>query len=212
MKQGLRVVVCLSAVVGLFGARANGQTSKQRPQPGQIQSGPTGFTDQVPKFNMDYFVGDWDFEWIVPDSPLGDGGPITGTETIRKLMDGRFYEITIRGQAPEGPYTGNGLVTYFDTPAGQYAVRYEVVRGIVLLKPGVLGGDLGGNYSHFWETPGFQRNGKTLKLKGRSYFTSPAAYRVNIEISIDEAAYQSIGAMFYTKQLGGKAPASTARQ
>ena len=210
MKKVFRLVVYLSVVMGLFGPPANAQTNK--PQPGQTGAGPTGFRDPVAKFNMNYFVGDWQFEWIVPDSPLGDGGPITGVESIMNLMDGRFYEIAIKGEAPDGPFTGNGLMTYMDTPAGQYAIRYEVARGIALLKPGILGGDLGGNYSHFWETPPFQRNGKTIRLKGRSYFTSPAAYRVNMEISIDGAAYQSVGAMFYTKQIPAKMPASTARQ
>ncbi len=211
MKKVFRAAACLTVVMWWVGPSANAQTNKQKPQPGQTQSGPTEVTDQVPKFNMDYFVGDWQFEWIVPDSPLGEGGPITGTESIRKLMDGRFYEITIKGEAQEGPYTGNGMIAYLDTPAGQYAIRYEFTRGIALLEPGVLGGDLGGNYSHFWETPPFQHNGKTIKLKGRSYFTSPAAYRVNVEISIDAAAYQSLGAMFYTKQSGGKTSSSTNR-
>jgi hypothetical protein len=184
----------------------NAQQKDVRPKPGKG----TGLLDQTPKFNMDYFIGDWTFEWVAPDSPLGEGGEIAGTESVKKVWDGRVYENTVKGQGPQGPFTGNGILLYQDTPAGQYATRYEVTRGLALLKAGPLGGDLGANYSHFWETPSFQQNGATIRLKGRSYMTSPAAYRVNTEISVDGGAYQNFGSAFYTKLLGSeKTPPST---
>ena len=169
-----------------------------RPQPGKG----TGSEDQTLKFNMSYFVGDWTFEWLAPDSPLGEGGEIAGTESVRRVLDGRFYEITIQGEGPQGPFTGNGILFYLDTPAGQYVTRHEVTRGLALIKTGPLGGDLGGTYGHFWETPSFQQNGSTIQLKGRTYMTSPAAYRVNTQIAIDGDPYQNFGSVFYTKQLG----------
>lgn len=177
-------------------------SAQQRPvpgQPGATQGGPTGLGDSVPRFNMDYFVGQWTFEWTVPDTPLGTGGKLSGSETIRRVWDGRFYEIAIKGEGPDGPFTGNGVMTYLDTPAGQHATRYEVTRGIAILKSGTLGGDLGGTYSHFWETPPIERNGKTIRLKGRSYMTSPAGYKVTTEISIDKGAFQNMGTMWYAK-------------
>jgi len=192
-------------LAGVVGPLVSAQQKGQRPLPGRG----TAYEDQTPKFNMDYFVGDWTFEGTVPDSPLGEGGQSTGTESVRKVWDGRFYEITIRGEGPQGPFTGAGILTYLDTPAGQYATRYEVTGGLALLKAGTLGGDLGGNYSHFWETPPFEQHGSTIQLKGRTYLTSPAAYRVNTEIAVNGGAYQSFGSVFYTKQLEQKkAPAA----
>src|SRR5574341_1844668 len=138
--------ICLSlfAVV----SRSAAAQPPQALQPGAVQGGPTRVDDMVPKFNMDYFVGQWRFEWIVPDSPLGAGGTISGKETVKKVWDGRFYELTIKGEGPDGAFSGNGILSYLDTPAGQYATRYEVTRGLPLLKTGNLGGDLGGTYSH----------------------------------------------------------------
>ena len=42
--------------------------------------------------------------------------------------------------------------------------------GFTLLQLGPLGGDLGGYYSQFWETPEpFEHNGSQFVIKGRSY-------------------------------------------
>jgi hypothetical protein len=201
MKLVANVGISLAILVGMFALAVSAQ-----------QAGRTKYEDPTPKFNMDYFVGNWGFEWVVPDSPLGEGGPITGTESVKNVLDGRYYEIVIKAEGPQGPFTGNGILFYVDTPAGQHLTRYEVTRGMALLKTGVLGGDLGGNYSHFWETPPFQQNGSTIRLKGRAYLTSPAAYRVNTEISINMGSYQNFGSMFYTKEEDPKrAPSGIAR-
>ena len=211
MKTAECLVVCVVILTGVWETPLSARQAKQKTQAGAVQGGPTQVSDQVPKFNMDYFVGEWQFEWIAPDSPLGEGGPITGTESVKKVWDGRFYEIAIKGEGRDGPFTGVGIMSYLDTPAGQYVTKYEVTHGLALLKAGVLGGDLGGNYNHFWETPPFQLNGKTIKLEGRSSFTSPAAYRVIMRISIDGAASASLGTMYYTRQPSSKRPASGAQ-
>ena len=206
MKLAVWLVAGFVLLASVIGPPVSAQQGPRRPLPGRG----TAYEDPTPKFNMDYFVGDWTFEWTTPDSPLGDGGQSTGTESVKRVLDGHFYEIAIKGEGPQGPFTGNGILIYLDTPAGQYATRYEVTRGLVLLKTGALGGDLGGSYSHFWETPAFQQNGSTIQLKGRSYLTSPAAYRVNTEIAINGGAYQNFGSVFYTKQTSPtKAPPST---
>jgi hypothetical protein len=93
---------------------------------------------------------------------------------------------------------------YLDTAAGQYAIRHEVTRDLSLLMAGMLGGDLGGTYSHFWESPPIQHNGARISLKGRTLLTSPAAYRVNLQISVDGSEYQNFGSMFYTKELSAE--------
>ena len=52
------------------------ERQRREPQPGAKQGGVlTTETDAQPKFNMDYFVGQWTFESSVSESPLGAGGP-----------------------------------------------------------------------------------------------------------------------------------------
>ncbi len=219
MKQRVALVGSALVVVVGFGlstpaaahAQARTQPQGARPaatpqpelpvQPGAAQSGPTNELQPTPKFNIDYFHGEWNFEGIVPESPLGEGGPITGTETIADVYDGRFWLLTIKGEGPEGPYTGNGIIVYNDTFSGQAFMRYELTRGLSLLKTGAVGCDLGGNCDMYFETPPFEHKGSTIRLRGRYYMTSPASYRVTTEISVDKGEYKNFGTTSFTKNL-----------
>src|SRR5437867_6227429 len=135
------------------------ERQRREPQPGATQGAVlTTETDAQPKFNMDYFVGEWKFESNVSESPLGAGGPLSGSETIRNVWDGRFRDITIKGEGPEGPFTGNGIIIYADSFSGQSYTRYEVTRGIALLRTGNIGCDLGGTCNLYFQTLPFEHN------------------------------------------------------
>jgi len=176
------------------------ERQRKEVQPGATQGAIlTDVTDAQPKFNMDYFVGEWTFESNMSESPLGAGGPTSGSETIRNVLDGRFWDISIKGEGPEGPFTGKGIITYQDSFAGQSYMRYEITRGIALLKSGNLGCDLGGTCSLYFETPPFEHNGSRIQLRGRYYLTSPFSYRVTTEIAVDKGEYRNWGTTWYTK-------------
>jgi len=184
------------------------ERQRREVQPGAKQGAVlTDVTDAQPKFNMDYFVGQWNFESTVSESPLGAGGPISGSETIRNVWDGRFWDITIKGEGPEGPFTGNGIITYQDGFSGQSYMRYEITRGIALLRTGNVGCDLGGTCNLYFETPPFEHNGSRIQLRGRYYLTSPFSYRVTTEIAVDKGEYRNWGTMWYTKDEKAKLPA-----
>ena len=194
-------LISVPAWAGLQAAPTR-QEERQRKevQPGTTQgSALTNVTDAQPKFNMDYFVGEWNFESNLSESPLGAGGPMSGSETIRNVWDGRFWDITIKGEGPEGPFTGKGIITYQDSFSGQSYMRYEVTRGIALLRTGNLGCDLGGTCNLYFETPPIERNGSRVQLKGRYYLTSPSSYRVTTEIAVDKGEYRNFGTTWYTK-------------
>jgi hypothetical protein len=184
------------------------ERQRREPQPGATQGGVlTTETDAQPKFKMDYFVGEWNFESSVSESPLGAGGPLSGTETVRNVWDGRFWDITIKGQGPDGPFTGKGIIIYQDSFSGQSYTRYEFTRGIALLRAGNLGCDLGGTCNLHFETPPFEHNGSRIQLRGRYYLTSPFAYRVTTEISVDKGEYRNWGTAWYTKDEKARPPA-----
>jgi Protein of unknown function (DUF1579) len=176
------------------------ERQQKEPQPGATQGAVlTTETDAQQKFNMDYFVGEWTFESSVSESPLGAGGPMSGSETIRNVWDGRFWDVTIKGEGPDGPFTGKGIIIYQDTFAGQSYTRYEVTRGIPFLRTGNLGCDLGGTCNLYFETPPFEHNGSRIQLRGRYYLTSPFSYRVTTEIAVDRGEYRNWGTVRYTK-------------
>ena len=111
------------------------ERQQREPQPGATQGGVlTTETDAQAKFNMDYFVGEWKFEASVSESPLGAGGPMSGSETVRNVWDGRFWDVTIKGEGADGPFAGKGIIVYQDSFAGQSYTRYEVTRGIAVLR------------------------------------------------------------------------------
>ena len=201
-------VIAVGIVIGAS-AMAHAQSQEARPAvppPGQVQvgatqGGPTNELQPTPKFNMDYFHGEWEFEGALAESPLGEGGPVNGTETVTDVFDGRFWLVAIKGEGPEGPYTGNGVVIYSDGFTGQAFTRYEFSRGLPLLKSGAIGCDLGGNCNLYFETPPFERKGSLVKLRGRYYLTSPGSFRITTEISVDQGEYRNLGTVRYTKNL-----------
>ena len=196
-------LMCGAAPFAQTGQSSDRQAAadSSRPQAGGVtQDSPhTAEGDLVPKFNMDYFVGEWTFEANLAETPLSPGGRESGTETVRNVLDGRFWQVTVEGEDANGPFSGNGIVAYQDTFVGQDFMRYEVLKGLPLLKSGTLGCDLGNNCNLYFETPPFEHKGSVLRLKGRYFITSPVYYRVLTQISVDHSEFVNMGTVAYKK-------------
>jgi hypothetical protein len=170
-------------------------------QPAQQPSRPTEPTDEMPPPNMAYFLGTWSFEWNVPESPLGPAGKIKGTETYRKAQDGAAYESEIVGEGPQGAFKGRATTTYNEKE--KLVTRSEMgLFGVSLVKSGPIGGDLGGYYTIYWETAPIKKDGKTIKLKGKTQMLSPAHYRLLVQISVDGGPYTNFGNPWFRKAEG----------
>ena len=164
----------------------------------QQASRPTQPTDPMPPPNMDYFVGSWSFDWNVPDSPLGPAGKMKGVETYKKILNGAAYESEISGEGPQGPFTARAITAYNEKE--KMVTRFETDSlGTSLTKSGPIGGDLGGYYSIFWEAAPVKKDGKTIRLHGRTLMLSPAHYRVQVQISVDGGPFTNLGSPWYQK-------------
>ncbi len=160
---------------------------------------PTQPTDPMPPPNLDYFVGTWEFDWNVPESPLGPAGKLKGTESYKKILSGQVYESEIKGEGPDGPFQGRAITSYDEKE--KLVTRYEILSfGLSALKTGSIGGDLGGYYTIFWESVPIKKNGHVIKLKGKTQMLSPAHYRLLTEISVDGGPYASLGNPWFRKQ------------
>ena len=186
-----------------LGATRGSTTGSQRRQPGATQGGPTTGDEMMPPFDLRYFLGDWEIEWSPLDTPLLPGGAYTGVERIRHIADGRYLEVTVELEGQDRSLSGRGIAFLETGPFGAHLTKYVVYdAGFALLQPGTVGGDLGGFYSHFWETPApIEHGGAELLIRGRSYLVSPYAYRVNQEVSVDGGPFVNFGVMWYTKVL-----------
>ena len=112
----------------------------QRPQ-GQIpdRGRPTESSDEIPVFDYNaYFPGTWEFEWRVPESPLGSGGLIEGTEVYSDSADGRYYTSRIDARGPDGPFTTESRIVYLADQ--KVFVRYDTdSRGFDIFRVGRVG-------------------------------------------------------------------------
>src|SRR6185295_5687553 len=163
-------------------------------QPGR----PTEPTDPMPPPNLDYFVGTWSFDWNMPETPLGPGGKMKGTESYKKILGGQTYESDIRGDGPDGPFQGKAVTSYDEKE--KVVSRYEIFSyGLTAFKSGSIGGDLGGYYKIYWESAPIKKDGHIIKLKGKTQMLSPANYRLQVEMSVDGGAYTSLGNPWFRK-------------
>jgi hypothetical protein len=165
-----------------------GLNALHRPTVGLEEDG----DDPIP-FDPHYLVGSWRIDGFLADSALGAGGEFRGTETVRAVAP-CVFESTVQGKAADGPFTIK-TTTAYDRP-NQYLVRVEDdSRGYRLLKMGHVGGDAGGYFSHYWETPPVLRGRDTIRLKGRTLMWSPEVFRVQMQISENGGTFTNLGTL-----------------
>ena len=159
---------------------------------------PTTEKDPPPPFNPDYFVGTWSMEYDAPESPLAPDGVQAGTLTV-KHVDGCFYEGDLVAKGPGGEFKTRIQIMY--DPAAKYLTWIETdSRGYTLFKPGTIGADSGGYFTHYFETQGFKVGGQDLHVKGSTFLASPSNFRVRRSISIAGEAYMNLGEAWFRKK------------
>ena len=196
LRGQLRVGAVLSLVLAIGAPMAAQQVPKgQMPTLGR----PTETGDTVPLFDFDtYFLGKWNFEWSMPESPLGPAGPYSGTTTFTKL-DGRFYEAISEGEGPAGPYKVREVIAYHRENK-TLARTVTDSRGFSYFQFGPVGGDLGGIYNIHFESAPFTVNGKTVRLRHSLHLLSPLNYRLATSISVDGGPFTNLGTPWWRKQ------------
>jgi hypothetical protein len=181
----------------------------------------TKATDKVPPFALSYFVGEWTFDWTLPETVLGPAGDLAGKETFRLLephqasptpgfpalpatllpkgaASEQAVESWIDATGPSGKVKTRALITY--DPITAAATRHEIdAAGGVLTKRGKITGDLGGIYSFTWETEPLQRAGQRVRLRGRTVAFSPQHYREFLQYAVDGETFVAYGQPWYRK-------------
>jgi hypothetical protein len=194
----------------LLSTSAPAQPVTQQPERprGQIPDlgRPTEKADEVPTFDYNqYFPGTWQFEWRVPESPLGPGGTLRGTETFT-VQDGNFSTSHTEAEGPTGPFTIESVIAY-QAKQRTFARWDQDSRGFQLFHAGPIGGDLGGFYTIHYETGPLTYAGQKVRLRYRTRLVSPVNYKVEARISIDDGPFLNFGSAWFQKAI----PATTNR-
>ncbi len=206
------LVAVLSGVVSLSAQHAGQPTGAPRQQclseadlavVAQLKAlnRPTNPNDPQPPFNPEYFVGSWAMDYDAPDTPLGPEGTQTGTLTF-KHVDGCYYEGELSARDSKGGMYSMKIQLMYD-PAGRYLTWIETdSRGYTLFKPGTIGADLGGYFTHYFETQAFKtsKTGPVLHVKGSTFIASPTNFRIRRSLSVDGDPYMNIGEMWFRKK------------
>jgi len=161
---------------------------------------PTQATDEVPPLDFEkYFTGAWDFEWTVPDSPLGPAGPISGT-TVYRSLGGSSYEATTTAEGPNGPFTVTERIDY-ETDQKTLTRQVTDSRGYQYTSKATVAGDLGGIYYLLYESEPFTAGGRSVRLKENVRLLSPYNYRVAMSVSVEGGPYTNYGNPWWQKQV-----------
>jgi hypothetical protein len=81
-----------------------------------------------------------------------------------------------------------------------YLVRIEDdSRGFELLKAGTMRGDPGGFTSHHWQAPAISIDGIALRLTGRTFISSPYAYRLRMRMSEGDEPFSNLGTLEWAR-------------
>jgi hypothetical protein len=162
--------------------------------------------DESLRFDPNYFVGTWNVDGVVPESPLGPAGNVEGVDTVVHVRE-CTYESKLRVTGLGAPFTVVSRLLFHRVP-GFLANIEQDSRGFQLIKLGVVGGDAGGYFTHHWEAPEITHKGKRIRLQGTSFFASPENYRVRMRIAVDDQPFTAYGTLWWRR--GGTGAAGSA--
>ena len=170
----------------------DGLSVLRRPTVGVEEDG-----DDPAPFDPHFYIGTWEIEGVLPESPLGPAGEFLGTETIRHV-EGCTYESIIEATIVDEPVTVQSQMFY--DRRSKYLVRLEEdSRGFRLLKAGRVGGDAGGYYTHHWAAPQFTSQGSQVRVRGTAFASSPFDVRHRTRISVDGGPFTNFGTVWWRR-------------
>lgn len=189
--------------------RARCLTDQQRESNAKLKAlkRPTTREDPIWVFDPDYFVGTWDLEWGGPDTILTT--EVTGTLAFTHV-EGCYYEGNLQAKSADGPYTAR-IQLLADPDRSSLTWVENDSRGFTIVRSGFIGSDLGGYFTHFWEhSPLITYKGQKLRLYGSTFLSSPAAFILRGQLSVDGGPYLDLGGLWFRKQLSAS-PAAERR-
>ena len=153
---------------------------REVPQPQQKQS-------------LNYFVGEWTFNWIGRESALG-AAPREGTTTFTLLPDGKSIEAKTVGKADGKPFTESAVIT-FDETTKMMTFSEKLANGTQLQSTA----DWRSPISIRFNVQPVKVKGQTLALRRIISVVAAHSFTVTEEMSEDGGPFVRLGSAIYTK-------------
>lgn len=191
-----------------------GQTYKfeydlKRASDTQAQSGPAPTQQQQPqrpqrptvpqpqqKQSLDYFVGQWTFQWVGRESPLGPGGSVDGTRSFVAVPDAPFLECRTEWKTGGTPLTETSLIA-FDEEKKVFSLYERRSNGIELFSLA----DWSSPIIIRFTTAPIKLKGQVLRLKRSLTPISAHSFKITEELSEDGGPFTRLGNGVFSKVL-----------
>jgi hypothetical protein len=145
------------------------------------------------KQSLDYFVGQWSFDWIGRESPLGPG-PREGITTFTRNADGTSLTFRTEGKADGKPYSETGSVT-FDEATKMLTFTQRLGNGIQIQSKG----DWRSPISIRFTVDPIKVKNQTLMLRRMISVVAAHSFTVAEELSEDGGPFVRLGSAVYSK-------------
>src|SRR3954447_632590 len=143
---------------------------------------------------VDYFVGRWKFEYLGAEYPPLSSGGRSGTLTFTRVGAANFITGRLEGEVVGKPYQEQMSIA-LDPDTSMLAVVEKRPEGVELVSVASWRSPIA---ITFQPSP-VQANGKIYQLRRLLSVTSPTAFDVTEEFSVDGGAFKRLGNGHYTK-------------
>jgi len=158
---------------------------REVPQPQQKQS-------------INYFVGQWSFNWIGRESALGPA-PREGTTTFTLLPDGKSLDVRTEGKSDGKAFAETAAIT-FDEATKKMTFSERVASGVQIQSKA----DWSSPISIRFTVDPIKVKGQTLQLKRVISIVAAHSFTVTEELSENGGPFVRLGSAIYTRVAASK--------
>lgn len=163
-------------------------------QPAQQQQPPRREVPQPQqKQSINYFVGQWTFNWIGRESPLGPA-PREGTTTFTLRPDGKSVDARTEGKSDGKAFTETAVIT-FDEATKMMTFSERLAGGIQVQSTA----DWRSPISIRFTVEPIKIKGQTLLLKRTISVVAAHSFTVTEELSENGGPFVRLGSAIYTR-------------
>ena len=169
-----------------------GQQAQQQPPPRREVPQPQQ------KQSISYFVGQWNFNWIGRESPLGPA-PREGTTTFTLRPDGKSLDAKTVGKSDDKAFTESALIT-FDDGTKMMTFSERLANGIQVQSTA----DWRSPISIRFTIEPIKVKSQTLLLKRIISVVAAHSFTVTEELSENGGPFVRLGSAIYTRVAASK--------